>query len=109
MQLVRSSARPGSTAGATAGFVNSPASNSLRQNTASFMSSPTMMGTIWLQLVPRSIPSASRPLRHCSTRSHSAARRSGSVSMMFSASSAAPALAGGIAALNTMLRPWCLT
>src|SRR5581483_10999895 len=108
IQLVRSSARPGSTAGATAGLVNRPASNSRRQTTASRMSSPMMIGTIWVQLVPRSNPSASNPLRQRSTLRQRRSRRSGSRSIISSAASAAPALAGGIAALKTIERPWCL-
>src|SRR6266550_3247425 len=66
IRLVRSRHCDGGTAGGTTGFVNTPASNSLRQNTNVLSSGPISTGTMGVSVGPMSKPSPRRP--SCSRR-----------------------------------------
>src|SRR3989454_12785116 len=61
IRLVRNRHCEGGTAGGTTGFVNTPSSNSFRQNKKVFSSGPISTGTIGVSVGPMSKPRDRRP------------------------------------------------
>src|SRR3989441_6317624 len=98
IKLVRSRQCDGGTAGGTTGLVNTPASNSLRQNRNVFSSGPIRTGTIGVAVGPMSKPSERSPCWSRRVFCHRQSRRSRPRCRMWSAARTPPGVAGGNAA-----------
>src|SRR5207247_3448015 len=108
MRLVRSRHCDGGTAGGTTGLVNTPASNSCRQNRNVFSSGPMSTGMIGVSVGPISKPSARSPSCRRRVFTHSRSRRSGSCCSTRRAASTPAVFAGGSAAVKIIGRAWCV-
>src|SRR5256886_3963947 len=107
IKLVRSRQWDGGTAGGTTGLVNTPASNSFRQNRKVFSSGPMSTGTIGVSVGPMSKPTERRPFWSRRVFCHKHSRRSGSRCRMSSAASTPAVFAGGSAAVKISGRELC--
>src|SRR5207248_6617984 len=107
IRLVRSRQCDGGTAGGTTGLVNTPASNSFRQNRNVFSSGPMSTGTIGVSVGPMSKPTDRRPVWSRRVFCHRHSRRSGSRCRMSSAASTPAVFAGGSAAVKMSGRALC--
>src|SRR5437867_9284614 len=106
IRLVRRRQCDSGTAGGTTAFVNTPASNSLRQKRNVFSSGPIRTGMMGVSVGPISKPSDRMP--SCSRRvlRHNCSRRSGSRCMTCRAASTPAVFEGGRAAVKIRGREW---
>ena len=102
---MRTRASPLPTVGNTIAGQNTPSSKRRRANVCVTSSSPVITGVIGVSLAPVSKPSAFRPSLSEAVFAHSRASRSGSSSMIASASMQAATTAGGALVENRKGRP----